>query len=325
MGREIVRDAVVVLATERDLTADHIVAELQRNQVPVARMDAADFPSRITLEARFDGSSGWGGWLSDPYRRVELESVRSVYFRRPEPFILPDGMSGPERLWAYREARMGFGGTLLGLDCLWVNDARAAAAAEYKPAQLAVAARCGLRTPRTTVTNCPRQARAWVEALPGSAVVKALGGVSHVEDGRTKVSFTHLVRSEDLDDSVALTSHCLQEWVEKDHEARVVVVGERQFAVAIHTDSPEAYIDWRSDYRAHRYAVVEPPEPVRRGLADYTQAWGLTSGAADFVVTPQGDWVFLELNPNGEWGWLAHHCELPIASALADVLEEGRA
>ncbi|WP_157429926.1 hypothetical protein [Actinomadura oligospora] len=49
---------------------------------------------------------------------------------------------------------------------------------------------------------------------------------------------------------------------------------------------------------------------------------GLVSCAADFAIDPRGEWFFLgDLNPNGEWGWLAHHCDLPIAASIADVLE----
>lgn len=54
------------------------------------------------------------------------------------------------------------------------------------------------------------------------------------------------------------------------------------------------------------------------------RAFGLTFGAADFVVSPDGGWTLLEVNPNGEWGWLAHHCTLPIAQAITDLLEKGR-
>jgi hypothetical protein len=40
----------------------------------------------------------------------------------------------------------------------------------------------------------------------------------------------------------------------------------------------------------------------------------------DFAVTPDGDWVFLELNPNGQWGWIEDHTGLAITSAMADLL-----
>ena len=54
------------------------------------------------------------------------------------------------------------------------------------------------------------------------------------------------------------------------------------------------------------------------------EALGLNYGALDFIVTPDGRHVFLEVNPAGEFMWLTRHPGLPIAEALADVLT-GRA
>lgn len=51
--------------------------------------------------------------------------------------------------------------------------------------------------------------------------------------------------------------------------------------------------------------------------------FGLTYGAADFVISPDGTWTFLEVDPNGEWGRLADDCDLPIGESIAALLKEG--
>ena len=48
--------------------------------------------------------------------------------------------------------------------------------------------------------------------------------------------------------------------------------------------------------------------------------FGLSFGAFDFVVTPEGRWVFLECNPAGQYGWLEGHTGLPITEAVAGTL-----
>lgn len=50
---------------------------------------------------------------------------------------------------------------------------------------------------------------------------------------------------------------------------------------------------------------------------------GLVYGALDFVVTPDGQWVFLEVNPGGQFGWLQLYTGLSMTDALADVLAAG--
>lgn len=43
--------------------------------------------------------------------------------------------------------------------------------------------------------------------------------------------------------------------------------------------------------------------------------------AIDLIETPQGEFVFLEVNPSGQWGWIADLAGLPIPEAVADMLE----
>lgn len=52
---------------------------------------------------------------------------------------------------------------------------------------------------------------------------------------------------------------------------------------------------------------------------------GLRFGALDFLVTPSGEWYFLEVNPNGQWAWIEQETGLPISSAIADALIAPRA
>lgn len=52
--------------------------------------------------------------------------------------------------------------------------------------------------------------------------------------------------------------------------------------------------------------------------------WGLRFCAADFVVTPDERYYFVDLNPNGEWGWIEKETGLPIAAAVAELLAEGQ-
>ncbi|NEO45670.1 MAG: MvdC family ATP-grasp ribosomal peptide maturase, partial [Moorea sp. SIO4A3] len=38
------------------------------------------------------------------------------------------------------------------------------------------------------------------------------------------------------------------------------------------------------------------------------------------IVTPDGEYVFLEVNPTGEWGMLERDLGYPISDAIADAL-----
>jgi len=69
--------------------------------------------------------------------------------------------------------------------------------------------------------------------------------------------------------------------------------------------------------------VTDVPEPVRHGVRELLRGLGLRFAATDFVVTPAGEWYFLDLNPNGQWAWIEQETGLPICAAIADALSEG--
>jgi len=47
---------------------------------------------------------------------------------------------------------------------------------------------------------------------------------------------------------------------------------------------------------------------------------GLRYSAIDLIRTQDGDLVFLEVNPNGEWMWLEDMCGFPLRDAIIDAL-----
>lgn len=315
---------VLVLTGHDDTTADAVVAELNKRDAAVVRMDLGDFPLRLGMAA-WTGTACWDGQLWTEAASVDLADIVSVYYRRPTRFTFPVELSDGDRVFASAEARLGLGGVLAALDAMWVNDPTRVAVAEYKPLQLRVAARLGLRVPRTLITNSHRAAVGFARDA-GKLVCKALSSLVLNDNGVANAIYTRRVDIDDVDpDELATTAHLLQEWVPKHFDARVTMIGERAHAVAIHAGSAESHLDWRTDYAHLYYETITVPDDVITGMAAYLSAMGLHYGAFDFVVTPGGEWVFLECNPAGQWLWLQEEAGLPIAAGLAELLATGRA
>lgn len=169
---------VLVLAGEFDISADQLVLELRDRMVPVCRVDTAWFPAQLSLDAELRGGC-WRGRLRMPGRDVELEGLRSVWYRSPSTFQFPAELSGAERHHAFLEAKYGLGGVLSSLTALWVNHPARAAAAS-KPVQLATAAWCGLTVPDTLITNEPDAMRRFAQKGP-TVAIHAGNAVSHVD------------------------------------------------------------------------------------------------------------------------------------------------
>jgi ATP-grasp ribosomal peptide maturase len=312
---------ILVLTRPNDGTTDGVVAELQRRGVTAVRGDVGDFPLDITMVASLAEHHGWHGSLSIAGRSVRLDEIRAIYYRRPTGFRLPDHFSTEQQRFAKAEARRGLGGLLLTLPARWVSHPSRVADAEFKPLQLQLAVGFGLRVPRTLLTNDAACARELAEQLTGPMIYKPLSAPSVRIDGELRFVYATQVDSNSLDeDDVKLTANLFQEWIPKKYDVRLTVVGNRFFAVAIHADSDDAYIDWRSDYSSLRYESIDTPDDVHDAVIALLNRLGLPFGAFDFVVTPEGEWVFLEVNPNGQWGWIEDHTGLPITSAMVDLL-----
>jgi D-alanine-D-alanine ligase-like ATP-grasp enzyme len=48
----------------------------------------------------------------------------------------------------------------------------------------------------------------------------------------------------------------------------------------------------------------------------------LQFGAIDLVLTEQNEYVFLEINPSGQFAWIEDLTKLPLMATLADLLVE---
>ncbi|WP_328462010.1 hypothetical protein [Streptomyces sp. NBC_00448] len=61
-------------------------------------------------------------------------------------------------------------------------------------------------------------------------------------------------------------------------------------------------------------------EVVLRGPGQLQGLEVVALGAFDFAVLPDGQWVFYECNPSGQWQFIAAATGLPIAEAHASLL-----
>ncbi|ALE75092.1 hypothetical protein AD006_02300 [Pseudonocardia sp. EC080610-09] len=310
---------VLILAAKDDIAVDRVLLMLTERGVPVVRCDTADVPHDVGIDAMFT-SGRWSGTLHSGQRTVDLTEIRAIWNRSTRRCRWPAGMNPAERRHADLETRLALGGVLSDLPVHWVNHPAVQADADYKPRQLRMADHCGLETPESLITSSPESARSFATAAP--TVIKPLGSIMLIDGTDTSIGHTHLLTTEDVRDlsGIEIGPHFLQRWIDKDHEVRLTAVGDELFAARIRAGSASTHIDWRSDPTALSYEVAETPDAVRAGVQRYLKGFGLVFAAFDFVVRPDGTWVFLEANTCGQYGWIEHETGAPISRALADQL-----
>ncbi len=287
------------------------------------RFDTDLFPTalRLTLD------EGGGGRLSGPAGVLELAEVTSVWYRRSATGAgIPQELDPQLRQPSVEESRRLVFGMLAALGAFQLDALEQVRRAEHKPLQLELARALGLEVPRTLMTNDPEAVRAFAASCPSGVVTKMMSSFAvYDERGQEQVVFTTPLEAEELEDleGLDLCPMTFQERLSKALELRVTVVGERVMAAAIDSQVlPRARNDWRREGLAlvEAWRPYTLPEPVQARVLGLMELLGLNYGAFDFIVTPEGRHVFLEVNPAGEFTWLMHYPGLPIAEALADVL-----
>jgi RimK-like ATP-grasp domain len=309
--------AVAVVSYPDDPHAQAVVGHLREWGVPVVLFDLADFPDRATLTIDYDGGSPRLEYGRDGDPPLDLRSLRSVWWRRPQ-MADPNGVGDPSvRVFTLNEWDEALNGLWQLLDTRWVNDPVRDQVAARKALQLAVAADVGLMVPVTLVTSDPDRARAFIESRNGSETVFKTFSCTH-EIWRE----TRLVRADELPllDAVRLAPVIFQEYVPADVDLRITVVGDRLFPAAIHSQETDYPTDFRMSLGQADVVPATVPREVEERLLALMDRLGLLYGAVDMRRTPEGEHVFLEVNTAGEFLFVEDRTGQPIARALAELL-----
>ena len=92
---------------------------------------------------------------------------------------------------------------------------------------------------------------------------------------------------------------------------RLTVVDETVVAVGIDSQGRSTTeLDWRRDQANIRYFRTHAPADLRRQVLNLMRTFDLKFATMDFIVQPDGDVVFLEINPMGHWLWLENTLKL---------------
>jgi MvdC family ATP-grasp ribosomal peptide maturase len=319
------RDAVLLLTHSADFYTVDLVAEaLARRGARPFRLNTERFPAHVKLSSRL-GNDRAAHFVADDGARLSADEVRAVWARKLWTPRMEADLDERFREMCVRESVAAFEGFLDALyDARWVNDLQRERAAENKQRQLRVAARAGLRIPRTLVTNDPEAARRFYEETDGRMVAKLLRPLTVSMNADTDFVYTSRVTAEDLADAETLrhSPMVFQELIPKEHELRVAWVDGRAFTGALDASgTSRGQTDWRRAAPEEcRWQAAELPAEVSRGLRSLMTELGLVFGAVDLICTPAGEHVFLEVNPAGEWGMLERDLGLPISDAIAGAL-----
>jgi hypothetical protein len=310
---------ILIISADSDAHARALTSRLAARGGSYRLLDLSQFPVRSTLTIDFGarGNDRTARWHGDP-GSLHFADCRVVWWRRPQPFAIDPAVSDAEnRNFAIVEAHSAFFGLWLTLEVFWINHPTRDEEAARKVYQLKVAQQVGLRIPDTRITNDVEEARSFITQRGSSQTVyKAFAGTEHAWRETRILGPGEL----DLIGNVRFAPVIFQEYIPAGVDLRITAVGERLFPAAIHSRGTEYEVDFRMVMASARFEEVTLPPEVTESLHALMQRLGLVYGAIDMRRTPDGEYVFLEINPAGQWLFVEERTGQQITEALADLM-----
>jgi glutathione synthase/RimK-type ligase-like ATP-grasp enzyme len=340
------QDAIVIVSYSGDRHADALEQRLIDMGEEPFRLDTNELPERLVVSLTFaaDGAAGWTGRIRhvETDRQLDLDDIRSIWWRRPLPYFgLDPDLDLQEREFAKGELEHTFRSFWQLADGYWMSHPEHIRAASSKLEQLDRARRMGFAAPSTIVTTDPDEIEAFFDEQSGDVIYKVLTdpllGYSATKQKypneqmqAPRETKTTRVTAEMVAQlgGVSLAPCLFQSYVPKAHEIRATVIGDDVFAVEIHSqDDPSTEVDWRAWADAGLAIPYKPatlPAELESRCHEFVHSYGLNYGAIDLVCTPEGDHVFLENNPVGQFIWVEMLApELCMTDAVATCLSRG--
>jgi len=197
-----------------------------------------------------------------------------------------------------------------------------------KMLQLKVAKELGMNVPETCFSNRKEDIVCFAKKYEYIVLKSIENDNVWLNDEYEYVFYAQKIKSSLLADKpeemFSQTINFVQNYIEKQFELRITVVGKEVFACKIDSqilDETKGKIDWRQGYDyGLKHEIFELPQSTKNFCIKYLNEMHLNFGCFDMIVTPENEYVFLECNPNGQWLWIEQETGMKISEAIADTL-----
>ena len=323
---------VLIFTNKEDAHPNLVIDILTERGVPFFRLNTEDLLIDYTFSWWADnGICDFEIVNNQTGLRLRGKEITAVWDRRPEP---------PKRLPLHNTEEIDAHNLREGLAFLRflrhyvehipsIGSIVGDKVASSKMIQYRTAVDCGFIVPDTVYAN-NKEAVTRLAFKHDVLCLKSINGLDiwDEKNGVDYVFYTRKLNADELDsipeEAFTQTVSFVQEYIRKDFELRVTVVDETVFAAKIISQNlPEdkGKIDWRQGFE-HGLVFEEftLPTEIKDRCRTLVHAMGLNFGCIDLIVKPNGEYVFLECNPNGQWLWIELETGMRISDSIARFL-----
>lgn len=317
---------ILILTDNFDKHADLICNKLSLLNCEFFRFNL-DVESLTKTLINFDGET-WT--INQKSEYINSNIINTVWVRRPFVEVLLDENTEDTgfKIWRgeWNKTLLGFYNSIKTAN--WLNPLAKSYRAENKYLQMEYAKKVDFIVPAIIVSN--EKERLIDFSNKNSDVVMKLMNQDFYKDsdGKFKGIYVNKVSGDNLQNFGFSEENpiVLQSYIEKSFEVRYTIVGQDHHVCKIDSQlSNIANIDWRRyDIPNTPHNIIEPPTEIKEKVSKLLDLFGLYFGALDFIVSPTGDWYFLEINTMGQWLWIEELTGLTISDSIVKWLNNNK-
>jgi len=305
-------EKILIVTNTEDAHANVVEDRLAERSIEFARLNSDNFAKpKATWVSMSDSTFTFG-------EQQYLKGVSKVWYRK---VYFPEGDSPTQSF--IRQELQGLFESVLDMygHAVWVNNRSALSRARLKLPQLEVAQKVGLLTPATIVTNCQSHLEDFYRVHGKQIVAKPIQAQVIGSGENACVVGTRTLTPEHFVAATEMTPCFAQEKLAIVAEYRVLVFGTRLFGFRL---TPSVRVDdiKQAELSQIRHEEWQVEAALGKKLLALVKQYGLLFAAIDLVETVNGNIVFLELNPNGQWLWLQYMTGVNLLDPFIDFLQE---
>jgi glutathione synthase/RimK-type ligase-like ATP-grasp enzyme len=314
---------VLVITNKSDLTSDFIIKKLKERHIPFYRFNTEELTKSVFISLNFQQGSYE---LFDEITNecIDLKKITAVYFRRPElPILDFEELTYGETSFIRSEISFTLEGIYKILkDAYWISPIYAIREAENKIYQLILAESLGLSLPKSIITNSLERADEFFTKNENNCIVKPIKSGLVEDSVESKIVFTnHIKLLPKEKEKIEKCPLFFQNHIEKKADVRVTIVGQKVFTTLISSQTNEiTKTDWRKGEILLEHMKLTLPDVLEKKCVLLLKHLGLKFGAIDFILDKDGNYIFLEINPNGQWAWIEMQTGYEISNEIVNLL-----
>jgi RimK-like ATP-grasp domain len=313
----VTKGPVVIIAPPGDAHALVVAERIEYRDHEVVIWDSARLPAQDFINFKLNNNGEIRIVLeSSSIGQIDLSTAQSIWWRRPKSGTIPSSVLDEFiRAYCRSETDQLLRSTMSSLDIPIFNNPDAEEKSSRKGYQLKTALETGFSIPNTLITSSGSEAAKFTSETSEGIIFKSFRSPAGSQCGTQEYE-------QSLSDNLSLVNNSptiFQEKISPFKDVRVSVVGRKIFAGI----SNSKLLDWRMDgsltWKKH---VL--PEKLQSLILGIMKKLGLVMGHFDFRLTPDNDYIFLEINPSGQFLFMElDDNELEISSAVANLLIRG--